>query len=184
MAWYAATRRSSGDDHFGHRPGRVVEQNRAHLVRLGHQPEQVGQRLLVDAQARRRRQPQLLDALRPARGELGGDPAAEADAAENDFIESEGVEKFDVVERHVLDGIDLVEAAGLVEAGVRRHQDLEVARPGVVERQPAGRLAEGTVQVDERRAVAAAEDHGRPAGDVDHLGRAALARQQHAGGVA
>ena len=70
------------------------------------------------------------------------------------------------------------------EAGVRRHVDGELLRPGLVERQPEERLAERAVQVDERRPVAAVHEDRRPAGDVDRLRLAALARQQHAGGVA
>ena len=88
-----------------------------------HVAEQVGQRLLVHPQARRAGEPQLLDALRPAHGELGRDPAAEADAAQDHLVQAQGVEQLDVVKGHVLDGVDLVEAAALAEAGVRRHVD-------------------------------------------------------------
>src|SRR5207248_2377683 len=95
----------------------------------------------------------------------------------------QGVEQLDVMESHVLDGVDLVEAAALAEAGVCRHVDAEALRPRLVERQPAERLADRAVQVDERRSVAAVHQHRRPAVQVDALGLTALARQEYPRGV-
>ena len=86
-----------------------------------HVAEQVRQRLLLHPQARRAGDPQLLDPLRPAHGELRRDPAAQADAAQDHLVQAQRVEQLDVVKRHVLDGVDLVEAAALAEAGMRRH---------------------------------------------------------------
>src|SRR5262249_44444092 len=119
----------------------------------------------------------------PADSEFGGDPPAEADAAEDHFVESQSVEQFDVVKRHVLDVVDLVEPAGVAEAGVCRDVDGEVFGPGIVERQPAHALAEAGVEVDQRRAVAAVDQDGGSAGNVDRFRLAALARQEDAGGV-
>src|SRR3954470_13009480 len=69
----------------------------------------------------------------------------------------------------------------LWKPGVRRHQDAELPRPRLVEREPAERLAERAVQVDERGAVAlpAVQDGRGAAVDLDRLRLAALARQQH-----
>src|SRR5262249_44315175 len=123
-------------------------------------------------------EPQLLDALRPAAGELRRDPAAHAHPAPHHLVPPQGVEQPDVVEGHVLDGVDLVEPPPGPQAGVQGRVDAEVPRPRLVERQPAQRLADRAVQVDQRRAVAAAEHHHGPAGQVDRL-RLAGAGEEH-----
>src|SRR5437660_389617 len=79
----------------------------------------------------------------------------------DDLVQAQLIEEFDIVKGHVLDGVDLLEAAAFAEARVRRHDDAKPLRPCLVERQPQLRLAERAVQVDERRPLAAVEQGGR-----------------------
>src|SRR5262249_49392794 len=145
--------------------------------------EQVPERLLLDPQPRRCRDPQFLDPLRPAYRKLRRDPAAQAHPAKDHLLQTEGVEEFEIVKGHVLDGVYAVETAALAETGVRRHVDGELLRPRLVEGQPHRRLAEGAVQVDEGRTAAAMHDDGRSAAHVNRLRLAALARQEDPGPV-
>src|SRR6185503_15631749 len=89
----------------------------------------------------------------------------------------------DVVKRHVGDAVHLVETAGAMKSGVRGNVDRVVAGEQIEKRQPAKRLAERAVQVDQGRPLPAAHDHGRPTGDIDDLWLAALARQGDPGSV-
>src|SRR5206468_770566 len=83
----------------------------AHAIAELGQAEQVGQWRSLDPQSRRRRDPQLLDALGPADGEFHRDPAPQAVAAEVDLVQAEGVQQLEVVEGHVGDGVDALAAA-------------------------------------------------------------------------
>ncbi len=83
--------------------------------------KEIAERFVVDPQARRVGDPQLLDAFGPTNRNFRRDPAAEADAAEMDLLQAERVEHVDVVEGKVLDRVDLVEPAAPPEAGMRRH---------------------------------------------------------------
>src|SRR5262245_5000962 len=85
------------------------------------------------------------------------------------------------MKRHVFDGIDEVEAFTFGEAGVGRGEDLELLGPLLQKRQPE-RLAEGAVQVHERRPLTAVVHLDLLPRDIDHLLRAA-AREHDPGAV-
>ena len=71
-----------------------------------------------------------------ARGDLGGDPAADAVADEVELVELQGVEDFEIVKDHVFDDIDVFVLVALGAAGMGRRDDASAFRQLFVKRQP------------------------------------------------
>ena len=75
--------------------------------------------------------------FRVARGDLGGDPAADAAAYQIKLRQLQGVENFKIVKNHVLDDVDVFIFVRLRAAGVGRRDHAGVLRQFFMKRHPA-----------------------------------------------
>ncbi len=139
--------------------------------------------MIVDPQTWGIGKPKSFDALGPAHGKLGRDPTSQTHAPKDDFFETQRVEQFQVVESHVLDGVNLVEAFALAEAGMGGNQHPKMFGKALEKGKPHERFIQGTGQVDKRRALAALANHRGLSSHRDGLGFATAPRQKHAGAV-
>src|SRR5712692_8587276 len=87
------------------------------------------------------------------------------------------------MESHVLDGVNLVEALALAEAGMRGNQHPKMFGKSLKEGKPHERLIQGTVQVDKRRSLTPLANHRGLSSHRDGFGFATAPRQKHAGAV-
>ena len=129
----------------------VVEDQPGELGRRG--AEELADRRLVDPQADGVGQDETLDALGIERGELHRDPAAERGTDHRHRAEPERAQQVDVVEDHVEDAVDLVDAGRLGEAGMRGEMHREPPGEPIVRLEPL-HVGPDAVQVEERRPVA------------------------------
>src|SRR5262249_60797427 len=109
--------------------------------------------MIVEPQSRRVAEPQMTHAFRPPRREFHGDPAAETHTTEIDLFEPQRVKQIEIVERHVLDVGDLIEATAFGKPRMRRCKHFELLRPLFEEWEP-DRLAQRAMQAKERRPFA------------------------------
>ncbi len=129
---------------------RVVEQGLDLLG--GCHVEEIGDRVLRDTQPYRGNQHKRLEAMWRVDGELRGQPTAERGSDERHALESEPVEKLEVVVHEVVNGLDERQVVGLAETGMVGSKDFEAIGKQLMDRKPdAGDSA--SVEEEERRAL-------------------------------